>query len=212
MIDYALYSLYCVFENPTSIQMQINPLFWCEELTLWKRAWWWERLKAGGDGDDWGWGGWIASPTQWTWVWASSKSWWWTGKPGVLRFMGSQSQTQLSHWTDWLAASNREGTAREGGLWKASCQKLDNDSNSARTPVPEATGIPAHLALPGSLPSKQPCYLHAWSSLGQSCQRVEKTLTVPYLLCPWSPAPLSTWCCQGPCDLSSCNTSTPGPH
>ena len=63
MIDYALYSLYCVFENLTSIPVQRNPLFWCEELTLWKRPWCWERLKAGGDGDYWGWDGWIASLT-----------------------------------------------------------------------------------------------------------------------------------------------------
>ena len=46
-----------------------------------------------------GWDGWMASPTQWTWVWASSGSWWWTGKPGVLQSMGLQSQTRLSDWT-----------------------------------------------------------------------------------------------------------------
>ena len=47
---------------------------WCEELTHWKRPWCWARLKAG-EGDDWGWGGWMASPTQWTWVLASSGNW-----------------------------------------------------------------------------------------------------------------------------------------
>ena len=57
---------------------------WCEELTPWKRLWCWERLKAGGEGDDRGWDGWMASPTWWTWVW------WWTGKPGVLQSMGLQ--------------------------------------------------------------------------------------------------------------------------
>ena len=56
---------------------------WCEELTHWKRPWWWERLKVGGEGDDRGWDGWMASLTQWIWVWATSSSWWWTGKPGV---------------------------------------------------------------------------------------------------------------------------------
>ena len=50
----------------------------------------WERLKAGGEGGDRGWDGWMASLTWWTWVWASSKSWWWTGKPGMLQSMGSQ--------------------------------------------------------------------------------------------------------------------------
>ena len=62
----------------------------CEELIHWKRPWCWERLKAGGEGDNRGWDGWMASPTQWTWVWASSRNWWWTGKPGMLQSMGSQ--------------------------------------------------------------------------------------------------------------------------
>ena len=56
----------------------------------WKRPWCWERLKAGGEGDDRGWDGWMAPPTQWTWVWISSGSWGWTGKPGVLQSMGLQ--------------------------------------------------------------------------------------------------------------------------
>ena len=50
----------------------------------------WERLRAGGEGDDRGWHGWMASLTQWTWVWVDPRNWWWTGRPGVLRFMGSQ--------------------------------------------------------------------------------------------------------------------------
>ena len=61
---------------------------WCEELTHWKRAWCWEILKKKGEGDDKGWDGWMASPTQWTWIWVDSGSWWWTGRPGMLRFMG----------------------------------------------------------------------------------------------------------------------------
>ena len=63
---------------------------WREGLTHWKSPWCWERLKAGGEGDDRGWNGWIASPTQWTWVWVSSGNEWWTGKTGVLQSMGSQ--------------------------------------------------------------------------------------------------------------------------
>ena len=57
---------------------------WFEELTHWKRPWYWERLKAGGEGDDRGCDGWMVSLTQWTWVWVNSRSWWWTGRPGVL--------------------------------------------------------------------------------------------------------------------------------
>ena len=64
---------------------------WCEELTHWKRPWCWGGLGAGGERDNRGWDGWMASPTQWTWVWVNSRSWWWwTGRPGMLRFMGSQ--------------------------------------------------------------------------------------------------------------------------
>ena len=63
---------------------------WYKELTYLKRPWCWERLKARREGNDRGWDGWMASPIQWTWVWASSRSWWWTRKPGMLQSMGSQ--------------------------------------------------------------------------------------------------------------------------
>ena len=72
---------------------------WCKELTHLKMPWCWEGLGAGGKGDDRGWDGWMALLTLWTWVWVSSRSQWWTGKPGVLQSMRSQSQTQLSNWT-----------------------------------------------------------------------------------------------------------------
>ena len=61
----------------------------CKELTHSKRLWCWEGLGAGGEGDDRGWDGWIASPTWCTWVWENSRSWWWTGRPGMLQFMWS---------------------------------------------------------------------------------------------------------------------------
>ena len=64
-------------------------------------SWCWERLRAGGETDNRGWDGWMASPTQWTWVWVDSGSWWWTGRPGVLRFMGSQ---RVGH--DWATELN----------------------------------------------------------------------------------------------------------
>ena len=76
----------------------------CEVLIHWKRLWCWEGFGAGGEGDDRGWDAWMASRTRWTWVWVNSGRWWWTGGPGVLWFMGSQSQTRLSDWTElnWL--------------------------------------------------------------------------------------------------------------
>ena len=63
---------------------------WWEELTHLKSPWCWERSKAGGEGDDRGWDSWMVSPTQWTWVWINSRSWWWTGRSGVLWFLGLQ--------------------------------------------------------------------------------------------------------------------------
>ena len=80
---------------------------WCEEPTLWKRPWCWERLKAR-EVDDRGWDGWMASPTQWTWVWAGSGRWWRTGKPGVLQSMGFprvgynlETEHQKMLWAEW---------------------------------------------------------------------------------------------------------------
>ena len=74
---------------------------WCEELPHWKTPWCWERLKVEGEGDDRVWDGWMVSLTQWTWVWASSETWWWAGKPGVLQTMGSQRVGR-----DWVTETN----------------------------------------------------------------------------------------------------------
>ena len=80
-----------VFIGRTDVETETNTLAtWCEELTHLKRPWCWERLRAGEEGDNIGWDGWMASPTWWIWVWVSSWSWWRTGKPGVLQSMGSQ--------------------------------------------------------------------------------------------------------------------------
>ena len=100
-----------------SILKEISPEYSLEELMLrvklqyighlmrrvnsLKRPWCWERLKAGGEGDDRGQDGWMTSLTQWTWVWASSVSWWWTEKPGLLQSMGSQ---RVRH--DWVTELN----------------------------------------------------------------------------------------------------------
>ena len=97
-----------IFTGNTDAEAEAPILWppWCDELTDWKRPWCWERLKSGGEGDDRGWYGWMASPTQWTWVWVSSRSWWWTGKPGMLQSMGSQRVrhdwvTELIDWLCW---------------------------------------------------------------------------------------------------------------
>ena len=92
-----------VFTGRTDVEAETpnTVATWCEELTHLKRPWCWERSRAGGEGDDRGWDSSMASPTQWTWVWVDSRSWWWTGRPGMLRFMGSQ---RARH--DWATELN----------------------------------------------------------------------------------------------------------
>ena len=88
-----------VFIGRTDVEAE-TPVLWppdAKTWLIWKRPWCWERLRAGGEGDNRGWDGWMASPAQWTWVWVDSESWWWTGRPGVLRFMGLQ---RVRH--DWV--------------------------------------------------------------------------------------------------------------
>ena len=77
-----------------------------------KRPWCWERLQVGGEGDDRGWDGCMASPTQWTWVWVNSRTWWWTGKPGMLQSMGLQ---RVRHnWVTKLNWSNLKVHSESG--------------------------------------------------------------------------------------------------
>ena len=85
-----------------------TPVLWPPHVKSWLtgKDWCWEGLGAGRKGDDPGWDGWMASRTRWTWVWVNPGSWWWTGRPGMLQFMGSQRVghdwvTELN-WTEWL--------------------------------------------------------------------------------------------------------------
>ena len=79
-------------------QSSITLATWCKEPTHWKRPWCWERLRLEEE-DNRGWDGWMALPTQWTWVWASSGSWWRTGKPGAAVHGMAKSWTWLGNWT-----------------------------------------------------------------------------------------------------------------
>ena len=103
-----------VFMRRTDVETQLKLKYWnsntlgtwCKKLTHLIRPWCWERLRAGGEGDARGWDGWMALPIQWTWVSVNSGSWWWTGRPGMLQFMGFQRvghawATELN-WTEQL--------------------------------------------------------------------------------------------------------------
>ena len=94
-----------VFTGRTDVQAE-TPILWPPHVKSWLigKDWCWEGLGAEGEGDDRGWDGWMASLTPWTWVWVNSGSWWWTGRPGMLRFMGSQRVRHdwATELTDWL--------------------------------------------------------------------------------------------------------------
>ena len=72
---------------------------WCRELTHLKRPWCWERLRAGGEGDDRWWDGWMASLTQWTWVWVDSGNWWCCGSWGC-------KESDTTEWLNWTKLNN----------------------------------------------------------------------------------------------------------
>ena len=100
-----------------------------EGLTYWKRLWFWEGLEAVGEGDDREWDGWMASPTQWTSVWVNFGSWQWTGRPGVLWFMGSQ---RVGH--DWVTELNwtEEMASARGTLWLSVSLGAGNNPSQER--------------------------------------------------------------------------------
>ena len=93
---------------------------WCGELTHLKKPWYWERLRAEGEGDDRGLDGWMASPTQWMWVWVDFRSWWWTGRPSSLRSVGLQ---RVGH--DWATELNWWVLLVDG--WIKNCLGLERE-------------------------------------------------------------------------------------
>ena len=124
-----------VFIRRTDVEAE-TPILWPPDAKSWlthlKRPWCWERLKAGGEGDDRGWDGWMASLTQRTWVCINSGSWWWTGRPGMLWSMGSQRVghnwvTELNwSWTHWYvcATGRNENVScfvESSSLWPVDC-------------------------------------------------------------------------------------------
>ena len=103
-----------VFIRRTDVEAE-TPILWPPDeksWLIWKKPWCWERLRAGGERDNRGWDGWMASLTRWTWVWVNSGSWWWTGRPGALRFMESQrvrhNRVTELNWTELNGETDTE--------------------------------------------------------------------------------------------------------
>ena len=149
---------------------------------IWKRPWCWEGLGAGGEGDNRGWDGWMALPTRWTWVWVNSRiggrrrrgqqrmrwldditnsmdmSWvnflltWWTGRPGMLRFMGSQRvghdwATELTWFYTWSGPSADVWSS----LPTSPLLVLDLHTTAALTCPPTLCSITVSMGLPHDL-------------------------------------------------------------
>ena len=94
-----------------------------QRATHWKTLWCWERSKAGGEGDDRGWSGWMVSPTQWTWVWASSGGWWKMGKPGVLQSIGWQEVDMNERLNNNRPHKDIQQSPRMRASWKEDLEK-----------------------------------------------------------------------------------------
>ena len=166
----------------------------CEELTHWKRLWCWEGLGAGGEGDNRGWDGWVSSWTRWTWVWVNSGKWWWTGRPGMLRFMGSQ---RVGHaWVTELNLAIREAFPAP---WSSpvSCLFISDG---------QSIGASASASvLPVNIQSQFPLGLTGWISLqSKGLSRVFSNTTVQkhqffgiqsFL---WSDSHICTWLLEKP--------------
>ena len=128
---------------------------WCKELTYWKKKkkpWCWERLKAGGEGDNTGWDGWMASLTQWSWVWVSSGSWWWTGRPSILQSMALE---RFRHgWVTELNSTRQKlllGGEELGLLWSQVYVSLCKGTNTPSVPHFSRLICPEYLELLCSL-------------------------------------------------------------
>ena len=157
--------------NPYAEAEVLNTLPWCEELTHWKRPWCWERLKAGGEGDGRGWDSWMASLTQWTWVWANSGRWWRTGKPvhGVAE----------SGTTEWLNSNNKcshDHIGRDQSGKVVTHSGLPHDGHSCLVHSEWAKEMRLHQNL-GSKTRSQLLYLSGM------CWRLRKLLFCWFLMC-----------------------------
>ena len=174
-----------------------TPILWPphakEELTHWKRPWCWEGLGAGGEGDNRGWDGWMASPTRWTWVWVNFRSWWWTGKPGMLRFMGCKEldMTERLNWSELNHHSahifHAYSTLSTGIQWCTGCRMSSVLIHCDKDRLVRL-GANSLIAV-CSVYFRMPCSMHHSTRVRTQCEN-----SVPTICCHSSSVLKSTFC------------------
>ena len=117
---------------------------WWKEPTHWKRPWCWERQRVEGEGDDRGWDGWMASPTQWTWVWANSRRWWRTGKSVGSHRVGHDLVTEQQQ-TAFRSHGRAEELLRRKEVHKHICFAKAVPSNYKNLPLSSMVALPLCL-------------------------------------------------------------------
>ena len=173
---------------------------WCKEQTPWKRPWCWERLKAGGEGDNRGWNGWMTSTTQWTWLCASPGWWWRTGKLGMLQLLGLRrvghdwvTGRQEEHWLEFpglysvgvwsVGGSGRSPGEGNGNPLQYSCIRNPMDRGTWRGTVHEAAKNQALLSDWTLTHTKAFKILHSTSKESSSARKLPGRNQSPYLHC-----------------------------
>ena len=143
-----------VFIGRTDVEAE-TPILWPRDVNnwlIWKdpdagKDWRWEEKGTTG------WDGWMVWPTQWTWIWVDSRSWWWTGRPGVLQSTGSQSRTQLSDWTELSKSISSHKCNLL--LWNSSCSIVKNPPEFAQNSRPLSQWC--HPTISSSIVPFSPC-------------------------------------------------------
>ena len=157
-----------IFIGRTDVEAE-SPILWSPDV---KSCLIWKdpdagRLKVGGEGDNRGWDCWMASQTQWTWVWVSSGSWWWTGKPGMLQSMGSQRvghiwASELNsykwnrekwYWWTYLQGRNRDRTCGHSGVGESGTNE-ESESESPWNSPSQNAWVGVHSLLQGIFPTQ----------------------------------------------------------
>ena len=159
-----------IFIGRTDVEAETPMATWCAALTHLKRPWCWARLKVGGEGDNWGWDGWMVSLTQWTWVWVNSRSWWWTGNPACCSpwdHKGSDT-TEWLNWTEDLTGAWKIWVPLSLCLWPSQSTGFNGSSQCLGSlSFPHSLALSNLIFRGSSFPSQSPAvHTYPWTADG----------------------------------------------